>query len=156
MARTEAGSPLPGDWAGHWEELSDSLGLLIRRARQAWSATWTAHGSGLTTAQFTLLLAVAAAGPTDQQTIGAMAALDKSTTGNLVDRLDRLGYISATADPTNRRRKFVRITDLGRRQLAQAVCVRQDVHDRMTASLTPAEYAELQRLLHKVIDAGSG
>jgi DNA-binding MarR family transcriptional regulator len=42
-----------------------------------------------------------------------MAALDESTTGNLVDRLDRLGCISATVDPTNRRRKFVRITDSG-------------------------------------------
>lgn len=92
-----------------------------------------------------------AAGGLDQRTIAEDAALDKSTCGDLVDRLARRGLVEAGIDPGNRRRKIVRITDAGRQRLEEAAPQQREVHRAALAELSDAERAELNRLLLKML-----
>jgi DNA-binding MarR family transcriptional regulator len=129
-----------------------STGHLLRRAVQHYAMLWTATvTAGLTSPQFAVLALLARGEELDQRTIAEGAALDKSTCGDLVDRLARRGLVEAGPDPDNRRRKLVRITDLGLQRL-QAVAVQQrEVHSAALAGLSETDRAELNRLLLKML-----
>jgi DNA-binding MarR family transcriptional regulator len=113
-----------------------------------WANTVTA---GLTSPQFAVLALLHSADGLDQRTIAEGAALDKSTCGDLVDRLDRRGLVEAGTDPGNRRRKIVRITEAGRQRLVDAAAQQHDVHRAALAELSETERAELNRLLLKML-----
>jgi DNA-binding MarR family transcriptional regulator len=129
-----------------------STGHLLRRAVQHYAMLWTATvTAGLTSPQFAVLALLARGEELDQRTIAEGAALDKSTCGDLVDRLGRRGLVEAGPDPDNRRRKLVRITNLGLQRL-QAVAVQQrEVHSAALAGLSETDRAELNRLLLKML-----
>ena len=129
-----------------------STGHLLRRGVQRYAALWAATvTAGLTSPQFALLALLAREGELDQRTIAEGAALDKSTCGDLVERLASRGLIDAAIDPGNRRRKLVRITELGREQLAAAAPQQREVHAAALAELSETERAELNRLLLKML-----
>lgn len=129
-----------------------STGHLLRRGVQRYAALWSATvTAGLTSPQFALLALLDREGELDQRTIAEGAALDKSTCGDLVDRLAGRGLVDAAVDPGNRRRKLVRITERGREQLAAAAPQQHEVHAAALAGLSEAERAELNRLLLKML-----
>jgi MarR family transcriptional regulator, temperature-dependent positive regulator of motility len=130
-----------------------STGHLLRRAVQQYATLWTAIvTSGLTSPQFAVLALLADGEELDQRTIAEGAALDKSTCGDLVDRLARRGLVAAGPDPDNRRRKLVRITDEGVARLAAAAPQQREVHSAALARLSAADRAELNRLLLKMLE----
>jgi DNA-binding MarR family transcriptional regulator len=129
-----------------------STGHLLRRAVQHYATLWTATvTAGLTSPQFAVLALLANGEELDQRTIADGAALDKSTCGDLVDRLARRGLVEAGPDPDNRRRKLVRITGAGRERLAAAAPQQREVHTAALAGLSETERAELNRLLLKML-----
>jgi DNA-binding MarR family transcriptional regulator len=129
-----------------------STGHLLRRAVQHYATLWTAIvGSGLTSPQFAVLALLANGEELDQRTIAEGAALDKSTCGDLVDRLARRGLVAAGPDPDDRRRKLVRITGEGLERLADAAPRQREVHSAALAQLSETDRAELNRLLLKML-----
>jgi DNA-binding MarR family transcriptional regulator len=130
-----------------------STGHLLRRAEQHYAALWANVGTGsrLTAPQFAVLAVLHEAAGLDQRTIAEGAALDKSTCGDLIDRLARRGLVEAGADPDDRRRKLVRMTAAGRRQLETAAVQQREVHKAALANLSEAERAELNQLLLKML-----
>jgi DNA-binding MarR family transcriptional regulator len=129
-----------------------STGHLLRRAVQHYATLWTAIAtSGLTSPQFAVLALLANGGELDQRTIAEGAALDKSTCGDLVDRLARRGFVEAGPDPDDRRRKLVRITGEGLGRLAAATPQQREVHSAALARLSETDRAELNRLLLKML-----
>jgi MarR family transcriptional regulator, temperature-dependent positive regulator of motility len=133
-------------------EPMQSTGHLLRRAVQHYAALWANAAAGsLTSPQFAVLAVLRTAWALDQRTIAEGAALDKSTCGDLVDRLARRGLVEAQTDPGDRRRKLVRITDAGRQQLAAAASQQREVHQAALARLSKGERAELNRLLLKML-----
>jgi DNA-binding MarR family transcriptional regulator len=135
-----------------WGQVSGSTGHLLRLARQKWGAEWNRETSGgLTTPQFTVLALLAANDELDQQTIGAKAGLDKSTLGQMVERLDVMGFVRTRVDPSSRRRKLVGISEQGLAALDVASEGQRTVHARMVAALSTKEEAELQRLLRLIV-----
>jgi DNA-binding MarR family transcriptional regulator len=129
-----------------------STGHLLRRAVQHYATLWTATvTAGLTSPQFAVLALLAGGEELDQRTIAEGAALDKSTCGDLVDRLTRRGLVEAGPDPGNRRRKLVRITDAGRERLEEAAMQQREVHAAALAGLSEEDRAELNRLLLKML-----
>lgn len=134
--------------------MSQSTGHLLRLARQRWQAEWVRGASGgLTTPQFTVLASLAGHDELDQQSIGTLAGLDKSTLGQMVDRLTMLGLVTGRVDPSNRRRKLVSITALGASALDEASRNQKIVHARMVSTLSDPEQVELRRLLRLIIGA---
>lgn len=118
---------------------------------QVYTAMWTSTVSDkLTSPQFAVLAILSAEESLDQQTIGARAGLDKSTCGHIVDHLSKLGLVSATIDPANRRRKLVTLTEQGHDTLRTAAPLRAQVEDTALAALSAQERRELKRLLTKM------
>jgi DNA-binding MarR family transcriptional regulator len=129
-----------------------STGHLLRRAVQHYATLWTAIvTSGLTSPQFAVLALLGGGEELDQRTIAEGAALDKSTCGDLIDRLARRGLVEAGPDPDNRRRKLVRITGEGLQRLAAAAPQQREVHSAALARLSETDRAELNRLLVKML-----
>lgn len=128
-----------------------STGHLLRRAVQRYAALWASAPGGLTSPQFAALAVLRTAEALDQRTIAEGAALDRSTCGDLIDRLARRGLVEAGSDPGDRRRKLVRITNAGRRQLEAAAAEQREVHRAALARLSEAERAELNQLLLKML-----
>jgi DNA-binding MarR family transcriptional regulator len=129
-----------------------STGHLLRRAVQQYAMLWTATvTAGLTSPQFAVLALLAQGEELDQRTIAEGAALDKSTCGDLVDRLGRRGLVEAGPDPENRRRKLVRITDEGLQRLEAAAPQQREVHAAALAGLSETDRADLNRLLQKML-----
>jgi DNA-binding MarR family transcriptional regulator len=101
----------PGS-AGLGLELSHTLGHLIRRAQQAYTLRWSRTFEGrLTGPQYAVLCALARNEPTDQVNLGEAAALDRSSTAAVVDRLSAQGLITVVTDADDRRRKALRLSD---------------------------------------------
>ena len=141
---------LPG-WEHPELALRASTGHLLRRAMQVYTSVWTSTVSDkLTSPQFAVLAVLSTEESLDQQTIGARAGLDKSTCGHLVEHLGKLGLVSATVDPANRRRKLVSLTERGRDTLRTATPLRAQAEETALAALTGKEKRELSRLLGKM------
>jgi len=66
------------------------------------------------------------------------------------------GLVRRSPDPGDRRRNAVRITPAGRAHLDRLEELLAGVQARLLAPLSPAERAELARLLTRVVDHHSG
>jgi DNA-binding MarR family transcriptional regulator len=136
-------------------DVTASTGHLIRRAAQRYSAIWADLSPGdLTSPQFGLLALLDSEGELDQQTLGQRGALDKSTCGYLVDRMQRAGLVNSVTDPTNRRRKLISLTGAGRTRLREAAPLQQQVQAMALSELTEQDRLELNRLLTKMLSLG--
>lgn len=99
-------------------DLATTPGHLIRRAQQAYVARWThTFGGSLTGPQYALLCALAHHEPADQSTLGEAAALDRTSTTEIVERLTAARLVTAATDIHDRRRKALRLSPAGRREL---------------------------------------
>ncbi len=78
------------------------------------------------------------------------AQVTKQTAGFLVDQLEALGYVERTPDPTDARARLVRIAPHGRRALALARKVEQQVTAEWRAHLGPDDLAELGRIMARL------
>ncbi len=76
--------------------------------------------------------------------------LTSSGTVRLLDRLAEAGYIERQ-EGTDRRSTAVVLTDAGRATAEEVCRARADVLDRVTAALSPAERADLDNLVGKML-----
>lgn len=90
-------------------------------------------------------------GPGSQQEISNRLGIDRTTMVALVDALTGRGLVRRTADPRDRRRNLVELTDAGRAVRAAATPAVDEVEARFLAPLTPAERETLTALLRKVV-----
>ena len=87
--------------------------------------------------------------------LGRHLGLDKSSISGLVDRAQRRGLVTRTADGTDRRAFRVSITDAGR-ELAGEVAERFAGRiDALVADLSGAERALLTGLAGRIVEAGT-
>lgn len=131
-------------------DVQSMVGHLLRRCHQVHHAVWTQTvGEVLTSPQFSALEVVAAAGEAgvDQSTVGDQAALDRSTVGGVVQRLEDQQWITRAPDLADARRRLLRITPPAHYAL-QALTLRVDlVQERLMRHLEDSERSALVRLL---------
>lgn len=133
-------------------DLSHHTGYLVRRTQQAHLATWAQEvGARLTNVQFGVLNVLAGRGEASQRELGDVLDLDRSTVAGLVTRLEARGLVTRARADDDRRRNVVRLTDEGQHVLRGTVRAAARVDEVLTAALTPAERAELRRLLTVVL-----
>jgi DNA-binding MarR family transcriptional regulator len=103
-------------------------------------------GFEITLAQARLLQRVADAGSrlTD---LAAQAQVSKQTAGELVDQLQRRGFVERVADPSDGRARLVRLAARGRAAVARAAPVVAAVEAEWTAHLGPETMAALRSAL---------
>jgi DNA-binding MarR family transcriptional regulator len=131
--------------------LDQQVGFLMRIAMQRHTAIFTARMSeGLTQTQFASLAKLYEVGPCSQNQLGRLIYLDAATIKGVVDRLVARGFVTALADPNDRRRRAVALTGRGRDVTEAAIKVAAEITAATLTPLTAEEQRQVTRLLKKL------
>ncbi|NIM39724.1 MAG: MarR family transcriptional regulator [Hydrogenophaga sp.] len=134
--------------------IDDQPGYYIRRLHQISVGIFMQElsGLGVTPVQYAALQTVSNQPGIDQRTLARTIALDASTTGGVVDRLEQRGVLERRTAPTDRRARQLWLTAEGRRLLAESVPAMLQAQQQILAPLTERQRAEFMRLLRRVVD----
>jgi DNA-binding MarR family transcriptional regulator len=94
---------------------------------------------GLTSGQFSLLMALNRPGPPDMAQVAALLAMDRTTLTANLKPLERRGLVEVLADKQDRRRRLLTLTQDGRTVLAAAVPVWRQTHQAIESLLPDAD-----------------
>jgi MarR family transcriptional regulator, lower aerobic nicotinate degradation pathway regulator len=130
--------------------LDDQIGYVLRKVTQRHLAIFTEHIPEVTTTQWAVLVRLAEFGPISQNHLGRETAMDGATIKGVVDRLTRLGLAQTAADPSDRRRRTVSMTEAGFALYNRVVDTAVQVSDATFGPLTAGERATLMRLLARL------
>lgn len=138
------------------ESFSRMPGHLIRRAHQVSTAAFTEEcGVDLTAVQYAALAAIGSHPGIDATRLSELIYFDRSTIGDVLDRIEAKGWIVRKPSSHDRRVKVVELAPSGRATLRAVEPAIRRVQQRLVAPLTARETATLVRLLTKVAE-GSG
>ncbi len=144
--KSQDGSETP---AGY--ELDAQVGFLLRVAMQRHTSIFMSHMvDELTQTQFAVMAKLHEVGPSSQNHLGRLVYLDAATIKGVVDRLGLRGLVATGADPNDRRRRAVSLTEKGSRVVEAAIRVAADVTTKTLRPLTVDEQRTLTRLLKKI------
>jgi len=131
--------------------LDDQVGFMLRLANQR-HTTIFANGIGgdLTPTQWATLAKLSEVGPTSQNLLGRLTAMDAATVKGVVERLLKQGLIETEADPGDARRLLVSLTEEGRQLVAATVPRALQISEATLAPLSRSERATLLKLLRKL------
>jgi MarR family transcriptional regulator, lower aerobic nicotinate degradation pathway regulator len=131
--------------------LDEQVGFILRQVSQRHATLFTARmGSEITPTQWAALAKLHEIGPTSQNLLGRMTAMDVATIKGVVDRLRKRGLIGTSADDGDARRRLVALTDEGRALVEANLSVGLAISEDTLAPLDTAERGELMRLLEKL------
>ncbi len=130
--------------------LDDQIGYVLRRVTQRHLAIFAAAIPEVTTTQFAVLARLTETGPLSQNQLGRATAMDAATIKGVVDRLQRLGLVATSADPTDRRRLTVSLTEAGTALFAARTDTAKMISRETLAPLSPAEQESLSALLARL------
>ncbi len=136
------------------ETFSRLPGHLIRRLHQAATAFFAEEcGGELTAVQYAALVAIRSHPRIDATRLSQAIYFDRSTIGDVLDRLETRGWIVRRATSHDRRIKRVTLSPAGREVLRQVEPGIRRIQERLLAPLTAREGATLVRLLAKAAEA---
>jgi len=130
--------------------LDGQIGFLLRKANQRHVAIFAKHISDLTPPQFATLAKLDEVGPTSQNQLGAMVAMDAATIKGVIDRLKARKLVGLTPDREDRRRVVVSLTEEGRSIVGGLLAAAATITEETLAPLNGREAATLLRLLAKL------
>jgi len=131
--------------------LDQQVGFLMRVAMQRHTSIFTGRMiEGLTQTQFAALAKLHEVGPCSQNHLGRLIYLDAATIKGVVDRLGIRGFVTALADPKDRRRRAVALTERGREVTIAAIGVAAEITAATLAPLTEPERRVVCDLLKKL------
>jgi DNA-binding MarR family transcriptional regulator len=134
--------------------ISDLPGHLIRRLQQIAVAAFYEQTAlfEITPVQFAALQTIRENPSIDQRSLSGAIALDASTTGGVIDRLEKRGLIKRTQAVHDRRVKQLRVTPSGTKLLRQLRPHVMRTQVRILAPLRSRESREFLRLLEILVD----
>lgn len=100
---------------------------------------------------FAVLACVAERGALSQADIGRLLGMDRNNVHGIVSRLDATGMLRREADPSDRRRNTLALTEQGRSRLEDLERRAEQVQEELLAPLSRAEGRQLQALLGKLL-----
>ena len=130
--------------------LEDQDGYQLRRAVQRYQAIFARLIPGLTTMQFAALVRLDQQGSMSQNHLGRAASMDAATVQGVVGRLETLGLVLRRADPGDKRRLTVEITEAGRELVGGIYAPAVQAMEQGLAPLTMAERTTLMALLSRL------
>ncbi|MBP1848424.1 DNA-binding MarR family transcriptional regulator [Rhizobium petrolearium] len=135
------------------EDLYARPAHLIRRAHQiSWAIFLDeCEEFALTPVQYAALVSIDAVPGTDATRISNMIAFDRSTIGNVLDRLEKRGLIERRPSQTDRRQRLVFLTDQGSRLLADCKEAVDRVQNRIVGVLSRSEREIFLKLMTRIV-----
>ena len=129
-------------------------GHLIRRLQQIHAALFSAQCTefSLTSVQFAALTAVSENPGVDATRLSAIIAFDRSTIGDVLERLEGKGWIARSPSPADKRVKLVKLTAAGRRVLDAVRPAVLRVQESILAPLAEADRTRFMALLEQLVD----
>ncbi|HYZ63858.1 MAG TPA: MarR family winged helix-turn-helix transcriptional regulator [Acetobacteraceae bacterium] len=134
------------------EDLYRMPGHLVRRVQQISSALFAEECGAfdITSVQFAALFAIRANPDVDATRLSHLIAFDRSTLGDVLERVEAKGWIVRSSSPTDRRVKLLRLTPDGERLLERVMPAVQRVQERLLAPLPAADRAAMVRMLAEI------
>jgi MarR family transcriptional regulator, lower aerobic nicotinate degradation pathway regulator len=102
---------------------------------------------GVSKAAYGMLAVVEEFGPSSQADLGRRLGMDRRSVSEAAAGLEHAGLVSRGPDPADPRRNRLEITAAGRTLLTRLDRSFQAMQEELLGSLTPADRAELGRLL---------
>jgi DNA-binding MarR family transcriptional regulator len=136
------------------ESFSTMPGHLTRRVYQVSTALFAEECGGLdlTPVQFAALVAIDAHPRIDATRLSEVIYFDRSTIGDVLDRMEAKGWITRRPSSTDRRIKLLTLASRGRGVLRLAEPAVRRVQQRLLAPLSARDAETLGRLLLKLAD----
>jgi len=137
------------DAVGSLAALLSMPGYLVRRSKQMSTGRFAENcrDFGITPIQFTALTILRLRPEIDQTELGEIAALDPSTAGDVIARMERRGLVQRHERGQSR---VCKLTPQGARLLDQVTPHVVEAQRQLVGSLTAREQAQLLRLLSKM------
>ncbi len=131
--------------------LEEQVGFILREVSQRHSSIFSALMlPDLTPTRFAALAKLYEKGGLTQNELGRQIAMDAASIKGVVGKLQELGLVTISDDASDRRRRLVELTDVGRQTTRRAIPLATDITRETLARLTAAERGQLQRLLLKM------
>jgi DNA-binding MarR family transcriptional regulator len=127
-------------------------GHLLRRAHQISTALFAEECNrfDLTPVQFAALFVLRAAGELDATRLAELIAFDRSTIGDVVERLESKGWIARTGSSDDKRVKLIRLTPDGMKLLRRVEPAVRRVQARLLKPFSSSETAALLTILKRL------
>lgn len=134
-------------------QIDQQPGHAIRRLHQISVGIFLQEAAdlGVTPVQYAALQVVSNQPGIDQRTLARQIALDTSTTGGVVDRLEARGWLERRTAPEDRRARQLFLTPAGEKTLNDTVPAMLRAQDQILAPLTERQRAEFMRLLQILV-----
>ena len=133
-------------------ELNDSLSFLINKCNQ--KALYVANNYledlDLTPPQALALHALLIKDGINQLTLGEKIQKDKTTTGNILMKLEETGFINREIDPEDRRSSIIYLTAKAKEQQYELKERLFKINNTLSLNLTDIELQLLMSLLKKI------
>jgi DNA-binding MarR family transcriptional regulator len=134
-------------------EFYESAGHQIRRCHQIADALFAEELSrfDVTPLQFATLTAIGASEDLDATRISRIVALDRSTLGNVLERIEAKGWIAREYRNSDKRTKRLALTATGKSLLKTIAPAIKRSRERFIGVLKPTDQKTLRRLLSDLI-----
>ena len=128
-------------------------GHLIRRLQQMAVSVFAqeCEGFDITPVQYAALVALRDNPGIDATRIAALVAIDRSTMGNVLERLESKGFIERRANPQDKRVKLLKLSRRGARLLADCEPFVRAAQERMVEPLDAAERLQFTQMMRRMI-----
>jgi DNA-binding MarR family transcriptional regulator len=131
--------------------LDEQVGFVLRQASQRHAAIFSARiGGDVTPTQWAALAKLHEVGPTSQNLLGRMTAMDVATIKGVVDRLIKRGLIGTRPDPADARRRLVALTRAGRALVEAQSAAALAISEETLAPLSEPERKTFMKLLNRL------
>jgi len=131
--------------------LDEQVGFLLRLAQQRHTTIFASLMlEGLTPTQWAALAKLKEIGPSSQNLLGRLTAMDAATIKGVIDRLSKRGFTKARPDPADGRRLLVALTEQGAALYDRARPIATCVTEETLSPLNERERAQLLALLARL------
>ncbi len=139
-------------------DLHGMPGHLVRRVHQISSAIFAEEcGSfGLTSVQYAALTAIREHPDVDATRLSSLIAFDRSTLGDVLERLEARHWIIRHSSPSDKRIKLLRLSQVGSQLLDEVEPSVRRVQQRLVEPLPPQDRTKVMALLVRLIEGHQG
>ena len=129
-------------------------GHRIRRAQQISVGMFMEECAefNITPVQFASLIALRENPRIDATRLSALIAFDRSTLGNVLERLEAKGWIARSSGPIDKRVKVIELTPAGKQILKKVEPAVERGQKRLLARLKPADRTKFMQLLAQLVE----